>query len=156
MVRLSNAARVARISKNKPLVLSKLAHRIIDIEKPEFEDLVTNKGKKMEPLNGTIILDRDLREDGSLRGVLGVDVDDLAAILPDIKVDTEDKLGWAKHLAEFQAEGVDILEGVDDPTQDEYDLPVTEELLELNIPVMSDYEAKQKLLELQQRALEEG
>jgi len=156
MARLNAVAKAARIAKNKAGVASKLAHRIVDTDNPEFADLVTEKGKKMTGLNGAIILGKDLREDGSLKGVFSVDVDDLASMLPDIKADIEDKMGWGKHRAVFEAEGINILEGVDDPTPDEFDLSMTEDLAQLNIPAMSDYEAKQKLLELQQRWVQEG
>lgn len=156
MARLNAVAKANRIARYKLGMANKLAHHVIDTDKPEFSDLVTDKGKKMTGLNGAIILGIDLREDGSLKGVVSVDVDDLASILPDIKADTEDKMGWGKHLTMFKAEGVNILEGVDDPTPDEFDLSVTEELLELNIPAISDLEAKHKLLELRQRLIQEG
>jgi len=156
MARLSKIARTNRIANNRQKVLDRLSHRIINTDKPGFVDLVSSKGKKMTGLNGAIILERDFREDGRLKGVISIDVDDLASILPDIKLDTEDKTGWAKHLAVFQADGVDILEGVDDSTPDEFELPATEELSGLDIPAMSDFEAKQKLIELQQRLLQES
>jgi len=113
--------------------------------------------KTMTSLNGAILLERDLRDDGRLKGVVSGDVDDLASILPDIKTDTENKLGWKKWLDMFFAEGLpDILEGVADPTPDEYDPSAMEELAVLDIDTMSDAEAKQKLKDIKIKAAQLG
>jgi len=144
-------ARQARIGAYKARLAQKLAAKMIDTGKPEFADLVSNRGKPMSPLNGAVIIKRDKRDDGSLRGVVSVDLVDLAAMLPDIKVDPGNETGWKKQTEEWKAEGIDILEGVADPAPDEYLLDVEDELLTLDIGGMSAPQAKEKLLELQQR-----
>ena len=159
MAILNQSARQARIVAYKDKVKQKLASRIIDTSKPEFADLISDKGQPMASLNGAIILERDLREDGSLKGVVSIDVDDLAAMLPDLKKDTEDKMGWKKYLDQWKAEGIDILKDINiaDPTSDEYELTAAEELASLDINSMSDAEAKQKLKDIKAKlALEKG
>lgn len=151
MANISKMARQARIAAYKPKLKQKLASEIIDVDKPEFADLFADRNplKKMTSLNGAIILERDLREDGSLKGVVAIDVDDLAAMLPDLKKDTEDKAGWKKYLDVWTAEGLpDILDGVADPLPSEYELSAAEELATLNIDAMSDFEAKLRLKDL--------
>lgn len=156
MAILNKAARQARITAYKNPLMQKLASKIIDVDEVEFLDLVSDKGVPMRSLNGDIILERDLRGDGSLKGVVSISPDNLAAILPDLKNDTEDKMGWKKYLDEWQAEGVDdIFDGVADPTPDEYELSTGEELAMLDIGSMSDAEAKAKLMELQSKLAEE-
>lgn len=156
---ISQVARQARITKYSEKVKQKLAGRIIDVDKPEFADLIAdrNPNKPMSSLNGAIILERDLREDGSLKGVVSVDVDDLAAMLPDLKKDKDNKTGWKKHLDKFKAEGIDILKDISiaDPTPDEYELTAMEELATLDVDSMSDYDAKQKLIALQVKMAQE-
>lgn len=156
---ISQVARQARITKYRDKLKQKLAGRIIDTSKPEFADLIADRNpfKPMSSLNGAIILERDLREDGSLKGVRSVDVDDLAAMLPELKKDKDNKTGWKKHLEKFKAEGIDILKDISiaDPTPDEYELTAMEELATLDVDSMSDSEAKQKLKELKTK-LEEG
>jgi len=155
---LNGTARQARIAAYKNKVKQKLANKIIDTSKPEFADLVSDRGQPMSSLNGEIILERDLREDGSLKGVVSVNPDDLAAILPDLKNDTENKSGWKKHLDKFKAEGIDIdglFKDVADPTPDELELTPEEELATLDIDSMSDFEAKQKLKALQVKMAQE-
>lgn len=152
MAILNQVAKQARITAYKNKVKQKLASKIIDTSKPEFSDLFANRDPKqpMSSLNGEIILERDLREDGSLKGVVSVSPDALAAMLPDLKNDTEDKAGWKKHLDKFKAEGVDLLQeiSVADSTPDEYELSTMEELATLDIDAMSDYDAKQKLKDI--------
>lgn len=153
MSKINLVARQARITKYKDKVKAKLSSRIVDFSKAEFCDLIAdrNPDKPMISLNGAIILERDLREDGSLKGVVSVDVDDLAAMLPDLKKDTEDKTGWKKHLDKLKEEGIDInglFKDVAEPTADEYELTIEEDLAALNIDSMSDAEAKIKLREL--------
>jgi len=155
VARLNKAAEEARIAAYKGGLQQKLASNIIDVSKPDFTDLVTDKGKPMASLDGQVILKRDLREDGSLKGVIAVELDDLSTILPDVKADTEDKMGWRKHIDRWSAEGIDVLEGVADPQPGDYELPAAEELASLNVAGMSDAEAKQKLLELQQKRAQE-
>lgn len=154
---LNKVARQARIASYKNKVKQKLAGKIIDTSKPEFADLFADRNplKKMTSLNGAIILERDLREDGSLKGVVSVDVDDLAAMLPDLKKDTENRSGWKKHLDRWKAEGIDILIDVADPTPDEYELSAAEELAALDITSMSDADAKGKLIALQVKLAQE-
>lgn len=156
---LSQLARQARITKYKDKVKQKLVSRIIDFSKLEFVDLIAdrNPNKPMTSLNGCIILERDLREDGSLKGVVSVDVDDLAAMLPDLKKDKDNKRGWKKHLDKFKAEGIDILKDISiaDPTPDEFELTAAEELATLDVDSMSDYDAKQKLKDIKAKAAQE-
>ncbi len=156
---LSQVARQARIIKYKDKVKQKLASRIIDTNKPEFADLIADRNPKklMTSLNGAIILERDLREDGSLKGVVSIDVDDLAAMLPDLKKDKDNKTGWKKHLDKFKAEGIDILKSISiaDPTPDEYELTAMEELATLDVDSMSDFDAKQKLKDIKAKAAQE-
>lgn len=150
-MRINKVARLARVVAYKNKVKQELAGKIIDTSKPEFADLVSDQGKPMSSLNGAIILERDLREDGSLKGVISVDVDDLAAMLPELKKDTSNKTGWKKHLDQFRHDGIDVdglFKDVADPTPDELELAPDEELATLNIDAMSDFEAKQKLKEL--------
>lgn len=159
MATLNQVARQARIIAYKDKVRQKLATIIIDTSKPEFADLIANRNpnKPMSSLNGAIILERDLREDGSLKGVVSIDVDDLAAMLPELKNDTEDKAGWKKYLDQFQAEGLDsILADVADLTPDEYELTAMEELATIDPDSMSDYDAKQKLKNIKAKSALEG
>ncbi len=155
MAVLSTAARKTRITAYKSKMLQRLESKVIDTNKPEFADLKTNAGKLMSSLGGEIILERDLRQDGSLRGAYSVSPDALAAMLPDIKVDTANVSGWKRHLDRWRGEGIDVdglFTGVADPRPDEYELTVTEDLLMLNIDAMSNFEAKNKLKELQGKA----
>jgi len=124
MANLTPTARQARITAYRDGLKQKLAHRLIDTKKAEFADLYADKNpaKKMSSLNGEIILEKDLYPDGTLRGVVSVNPDDLAAILPDIKKDIDDKMGWKKYLDKFKAEGVDILAGITDPQPSEYEV----------------------------------
>lgn len=160
MAKINEVARQARITAYKSEILTKLAGKIIDTSKPEFSDLIADKDpdKPMSSLNGEIILERDLREDGSLKGVISVHPDALAAMLPELKNDTEDKGGWKKHLDKFKADSVDLLQEINiaDPTPDEYELSAMEELATLDIGSMSDLEAKQKLIALQNKSAQEG
>jgi len=160
MAILNQVARQARIAAYKPGVTTKLAGKIIDTNKPEFADLFANRDPKqpMSSLNGEIILERDLREDGSLKGVVSVHPDALAAMLPELKSDTEDKAGWKKHMDKFKADGVDLLQEINiaDPTPDEYELAAAEELATLDIDSMSDAEAKQKLKDIKIKSALEG
>lgn len=123
MTNLTSAARQARIAAYKDSLKQKLAHRLIDTTKPAFADLYADKNpaKKMSSLNGEIILEKDLYPDDTLRGVVSINPDDLAAILPDIKADSSDKMGWKKHLDKFKAEGVDILADITAPQSSEYE-----------------------------------
>jgi len=125
MANLSEAARQARIAAHRDTLKQKLAHRLIDTKVPAFADLIADKNpnKPMDSLNGEIILERDLAADGSLKGVVSVHPDALACMLPDIKADTQDKMGWKKHLDKFRAEGKDILVGVAQPSPTEYEVP---------------------------------
>jgi len=66
-----------------------------------------------------------------------------------------DDCGFKRSLDQWQAEGIDILEGVADPTPEEYELTVMEELPTLNIAAMSDLDAKQKLMEIKVKAAQE-
>jgi len=121
---INKTARQNRIVAYKDKVKAKLAKKIVDFSKKEFCDLISdrNPDKPMVSLNGAIILERDLREDGSLKGVVSVDVDDLAAMLPELKKDTEDKAGWKKHLDKFREDGIDVsglFKDVADPRPDE-------------------------------------
>ncbi len=122
MANLTSAARLARITAYKDTLKQKLADKIIDTKKDAFADLIADKNPKkpMSSLNGMIVLERDLAEDGSLKGVVSVHPDDLASMLPDIKADTLNKMGWKKHLDKFKAEGKDILANVADPQLNEY------------------------------------
>lgn len=160
MAKLSIVARQARVAAYKDKVKQQLARKIIDFSKEEFCDLIAdnNPGKPIVSLNGAIILERDLREDGSLKGVVSVDVDDLAAMLPELKKDKDNKTGWKKHLDKFKAEGIDILKSINisDPTPDEYELTALEELATLDVDSMSDYDAKQKLKEIKAKSALEG
>lgn len=124
MANLTSAARQTRITAYRDGLKLKLADRLIDTKKAAFADLIGDKNPKkpMSSLNGEIILERDLAEDGSLKGVVSVHPDALAAILPDLKADTLDKMGWKKHLDKFKAEGKDILAGVADPQPSEYEV----------------------------------
>lgn len=123
MPTLTPVARQARIQAYKATVLTRLAHRVIDVSKPGFVDLYADGDpkKKIASLNGAIILERDLYPDGRLRGVVSVDADDLAAMLPDLKADTLDATGWKKHLDRFAIEGVDLLAGIPAPLASEYE-----------------------------------
>ena len=158
MAILNHTARQARIATYKPGIITKLAGKIIDTGKPEFADLKSDKGKPMSSLNGEIILERDLRPDGSLKGVISVHPDNLAAILPELKNATLDKTGWKKHLDQFKVDGVDLLQEISiaDPTPDEYELSAAEELATLDIDSMSDFEAKQKLKDIKAKSVLEG
>lgn len=124
MANLTSVAKQARIIAYGNGLKLKLADKIIDTKRAEFADLYAdgNPAKKMESLNGEIILERDLAEDGSLKGIVSVHPDALASMLPDIKADTLNKMGWKKHLDKFKAEGKDILIGVADPHSDEYEV----------------------------------
>lgn len=155
---LNEVARQARIVTYRAKIQQKLASKIIDTGKPEFADLVNDKGVPMSSLNGEILLRKDFRADGTLEGVVSVSPDNLAAMLPDIKVDIDNRTGYNKKLDEWKEEGLeDILKDVVDPTPDEYELTAIEELANLNIEEMSDYDAKQKLKALQAKlALEKG
>lgn len=155
MTDLNEEARQARITAYKSDLEQKLKPKLIDTKKKKFSDLVNDRGRPVESLNGQIILGRDLTEDGKLKGVMSAGLDDLAAILPDIKVDVNNKTGWKKHLDRWKSEGIDILEGVADPMPDEYELSVAEELVSLDVATMSDAIAKAKLLELQQKQTKE-
>ncbi len=126
MANLTSAAKQARIAAYKNGLKLKLAHRLIDTKNVAFADLIADKNPKkpMSSLNGEIILERDLAEDGSLKGVVSVHPDALASMLPDIKVDTTNKTGWKKHLDKFTAEGKDILVGVASPQPSEYEVTV--------------------------------
>lgn len=144
-------ARESRITKYKPKLLQQMdgVGRIIDVKKDEFKHLKSDSGQLMDSLNGSILLAEDYDGTGKLRGVNSVEVDDLASLLPDIKKDTDDLMGWGHWLQDFQAQGINILEGVDDPTPDEYELTAEEELVQLNADSMTDTKAKAKLIELQ-------
>jgi len=155
MATLNATARQARIAAYRGKVKQKLASKIIDTRKREFADLKSDRGKKMSSLNGAILLERDVKG-GILKGVVSIDIDDLAAMLPDLKKDTKNKAGWKKYLDQWKAEGIDILKDVADPTPDEYELPAAEELVTLDIDAMSDAEAKQKLRELKAGGLGNG
>lgn len=124
MANLTDTAKQARITAYKDTLRQKLADRLIDTKKAAFADLYADKNpnKPMSSLNGDIILERDLAADGSLKGVVSVHPDALAAMLPDIKADTTDKMGWKKHLDKFKAEGVDILSGVANPSPSEFEV----------------------------------
>jgi len=124
MPKLTEAAKQARITAYRDTLKTRLAHRLIDTKKAAFVDLIADKNPKkpMDNLNGEIILERDLAKDGSLKGVVSVHPDALAAMLPDIKTDTTDKMGWKKHLDKFNAEGKDILIGVADPQSSEFEV----------------------------------
>lgn len=123
MANLSQIAKQARIIAYSNTLKQRLSDRLIDTKKAAFADLIADKNPKkpMSSLNGEIILERDLAADGSLKGVVSVNPDDLAAMLPDIKTDTQDKMGWKKHLDKFKAEGKDILAGVANPQASEYE-----------------------------------
>ncbi len=123
MANLTEAAKQARITAYRDSLKIKLSHRIIDTGKPAFTDLIADKDPKkpMSSLNGEIILEKDLYPDGSLRGVVSVHPDALAAMLPDILADTNDAMGWKKHLDKFKAEGVDLLARVPDPKPGDYE-----------------------------------
>lgn len=153
MPKLTPAARQARIQALLPTVLTRLSHRVIDTAKPAFTDLYAdgNPAKRMDSLNGAIILERDLYSDGRLRGVVSVDVDDLAAILPDLKADTTNKTGWKKHMDRFAIEGVDLLAGVPDPQPSEYDTSATEDLLVVVPAALTDAQGKAKLVQVQDK-----
>ena len=155
MARLNKVVKEARIAAYKGGLQQKLASKIIDVSKPDFADLVTDKGKPIASLDGQVILGRDLAEDGHLKGVMAVELDDLASILSDIKVDTEDKMGWRKHIDRWNAEGIDALEGVADPQLGDYELTAREELTSLDIPAMTPDQTKQKLIALQQKLAQE-
>lgn len=154
MPKLTPAARQARIQLLKATVLTRLAHRVIDVSQPAFSDLYAdgNPAKQMATLNGVIILERDLYPDGRLRGVVSIDADDLAAALPDIKADTQDKTGWKRHLDKFAAEGVDLLAGVPDPQASEYDTGAIEDVLAVNPAALTDAQGKAKLVAIQDKA----
>ena len=155
---LKNTAKQSRLSRYKSHIQQKLSSHIIDCEKPEFSHLKNDRGKKMSPLNGDILLGLDYGDDLTLHGVISITQGNLALQLPEIKEERRngtDVKGFKKHLDKWEAEGIDLLSDVDDPIPDEFVLSATEELLELNILAMSDYEAKQKLIELRQRLLEE-
>lgn len=155
--KINAIARQARIGAYGSSLRQKLKDKIIDTSKPAFADLVSNRGKPMESLNGEIILDRELAENGTLMGVHSVSLDSLAVLLPELKQDAEDKAGWKKWLDQWKAEGLnDILVGVADPNPDEYELSAVEELATLDIGSMSDFEAKQKLIALQIELAQEG
>lgn len=126
MVNLTETAKRARIKAYGDTLKYKLTDKLIDTKKAGFADLIADKNPKkpMDSLNDEIILERDLAEDGSLKGVVSVHPDTLSAMLPDIKVDTEDKMGWKKYLDKFKAEGKDILAGVADPQPSEYEVVV--------------------------------
>ena len=152
MPRLNEAAKTARITKYRPQIQQRLSRHIIDCDVPAFDHLRNDKGEKMESLNGCVLLELHLAEDGSLKGVISADIDDLASILPNIKKDRQDGtdvVGWKKHLDMFETAGDDILTGVLDPTPDEEELSVREQVADTNIDLMSDHEAKQLLEALQ-------
>lgn len=155
MSKPNKVARELRIAKYKPKLVQQMeiAGRIIDVKKKAFKHLKSVSGQLMTSLNGSILLAEDYDDAGQLRGVNSVEVDDLASMIPDLKTDTEDQMGWGHWLQDFLAQSVNILEGVDDPTPEEYELPAEEELVSLNIGEMSDAEAKAKLIELQQRVM---
>ena len=157
MAILNQIAKQARITAYKDKVEQKLASKVIDVDKLEFLDLVSDKGVPMRSLNGEIILERHIGEDGKLKGVVSVSPDSLATILPELKNDTEDKAGWKKYFDQWKAEGLpDILKDVADPTPDEYELTAMEELATLDIDAMSDYDAKQKLRDIEARITQEN
>ncbi len=150
---ITKAAKETRIARYKDDVKRKMSKMIADTAKAGFKDLKTDKGKPMYTLNGEIILERDWWPDGRLKGVVSVHPDALAAMLPELKNDIDDKMGYKKYLDKWRSDGVeDIFEGVADPTPDEYELSAAEELATLDIGSMSDYEAKQKLIALQAKA----
>lgn len=149
MKELNKIAKQNRITAYSNALRAKMASRIIDVAKPGFADLLTAAGKPMKSLNGEILLRKHIGEDGKLKGIISIGVDTLASILPDLKADTDDKAGWAKNVANLKVEGIDILEGIADPQSDEYELTAEEELPLINIDSISDFEAKQKLKDLQ-------
>lgn len=155
MPKPNKVAREARISQYKPNLLQQMEKLIIDVKKDEFKHLKSDSGQLMDSLNGSILLAEDYDDAGKLRGVNSVEVDALASMLPDLKADTDDKMGWEHWLQDFQALGINILEGVDDPTPDEYELSAEEELVRLNAGSMPDAEAKFKLIELQAKWIAE-
>jgi len=155
MPKPNEVAREARIIQYKPNLLQQMEKLIIDVKKDEFSHLKSPNGQLMDSLNGSILLEVDYDETGKLRGVNSVEADDLASMLPDLKADTEDQMGWGHWLQDFQALGVNILEGVGDPAPDEYELTAEEELVRLNAGSMSDAEAKAKLIELQAKWIAE-
>lgn len=120
MPKLTEAGRQARIADYRSGLLQKLSGRVINT-RTTHADLVSDQGKPMASLDGEIILEKDLYPDGKLRGVVSVHPDALAAILPDIKADKDNRMGWKRHLDKFKAEGVDITAGVSDPQPSEYE-----------------------------------
>lgn len=152
MPKLNEQARQNRVSAYANALRTKLASKIIDVEKPEFADIKSSSGKPLSSLNGEILIRRHIGEDGKLKGVISVQVEALAARLPDIKTDPDNTEGWERNLNDWGAEGIDILEGVADPESEEYELSAMEELKTLDLASMSDYNAKQKLIALQDEA----
>ena len=153
---LNEVARQARLNRYRAQITQRLGPHVIDCDNPAFAALKNNRGKKMSSLDGAILLDLDLAEDGTLRGVISVDADELAAQLPELKKERQDGTdlaGYKKHLDQWEAEGLDVLTGVDDPDPA---LTAAEELATVDVGAISDFEAKQKLLELQARQRLEG
>ncbi len=151
MLKLTPAARQARITAYRQTVLTQLAHRVINVA-TTHTDLYADgdPSKKMASLNGAVLLERDLFPDGKLRGVVSIDVNALAAQLPDLKADTTDAMGWKKHLDAFAAEGVDLLANVALPVPSEYDTSAIDDLLALDISTLAD--ARSTLAQIQAKA----
>lgn len=148
---LTAQAKMARIERYSTSLRQKLSKRLIDTGKADFNHLRNDKGQPMTSLDGSILLGLDYFPNGSLRGVKSIDVSDLASILPDVKVDVEDKTGMLKYLQQFSNEDIDILSDVDEPKEDEYSLTVEEELKKLDVASLSALEALAKLTELKQK-----
>jgi len=117
---LKETAKQTRIAAYKSNLKSLLADDIIDTSLAEFADLKSEHGKPMSSLNGEIILQRDVDANGKLKGVISIHPDILATILPDIKADPIGT-GWNKYIANYNAKGKNILNGVADRQANEYE-----------------------------------
>jgi len=156
MPEINEQAKQNRVAAYANTIRTKLASKVIDVGKPEFADLKSDRGELLSGLNGEILIRKHIGDDGKLKGVISVAVEALASRLPDIKVNPDNTLGWKKNVNDWKAEGIDILEGVADPEPEEYELTATEELKTVDINAMSDFEAKQKLIALQDKVKREA
>ena len=115
--RLKTSVRVQRVSQYKASLLDKLKDYVINNKKSGCKDVPKS-------LNGEILLERHIHQ-GKVTGFVTAHPDDLATILPDIKKVSANKMGWKRWRDKFLVErSADIIEGVDDPGPDDYEVDI--------------------------------
>ena len=104
-----------------------MARHIIDTESPDFDGIPM---RLRESLKGAVLLDEDRREDGSLRGVISIDMDNLTK-RPDEKLSPENlsELPSQYHSRPYIEYIVDDAESEDKSGHRKY-APIYEELMD--------------------------